>query len=141
MEIALTDHAVDEYRRHLKTGGTPFEVAKQISLFFRVKPQLVFATAYTIPRGSKRSRLKGPSTYLARISWQNSMALLVLAFDGGNYSAVTTLSNREFGRGVKFKRIIDVKEEPIIEDCLYRYRSLEMRVSPFLESSTHQGVN
>jgi len=128
----LTDHAVDEYRRHIKTGGTPIEVAKKISLFFRIKPQLVSATAYTIPRRSKHSRLKGPSTYLARISWKNSMTLLVLVFDGGNYSAVTTLSNREFGKGVKLKRITNIREEPIVEDCLYKYRSLEMRVSPYL---------
>jgi len=132
MEIALTDHAVDEYRRHLKAGGTPIEVAKEISLFFRIKPQLVFATAYTIPRGSRRSRLKGPSTYLARISWKTSKVFLVLVFDGGNYSAVTTLSNREFGKGVKLKRITKVGEEPIVEDCLCKYHSLEMRVSPYL---------
>jgi len=132
MEIALTDHAIDEYRRHIKTGGNSIQVAKEIALFFRIKPQLVFATAYTIPRGSKRSRLKGPSTYLARISWQNSMVLLVLAFDGVNYSAVTTLSSHEFKKGVKLKRITDIREEPIIEDCLYKYRSLEMRVSPVL---------
>lgn len=141
MEIVLTDHAVDEYRRHLRTGGNPLNIAKEIALFFRVKPQLVFATAYTIPRGSKRSILKGPSTYLARISWQTSGVLLVLAFDGGNYTAVTTLSNREFGKGVKLKRITDIREEPIIEDCLYKYRSLELRISPFLESPIRQGVN
>ncbi|MBA7605817.1 hypothetical protein ES703_12952 [subsurface metagenome] len=141
MEIDLTDHAIDEYRRHLKTGGNPIQVAREISLFFRVKPRLVFATAYTIPRGSKRSRLKGPSIYLARISWQTSGVLLVLTFNGGNYTAVTSLSNREFGRGVKLKRITDIREEPITEDCLYKYRSLEMRISPFNESPTRQEIN
>ncbi|GAH02996.1 unnamed protein product, partial [marine sediment metagenome] len=53
-------------------------------------------------------------------------------FNGENYTAVTTLSNREFRGGVKSKRITDVREEPIVEDCLYKYRSLEMRVSPAL---------
>jgi len=132
MEIALTDHAIDEFRRHIKTGGNPIEVAKEISLFFRIKPQLVYASTFTIPRELGKPRSTGTSTYLARISWKTSLVLLVLMFKEGNYSAVTTLSNREFGGGVKSKRITKVREEPIVEDCLYKYRSLEMRVSPYL---------
>lgn len=132
MEIVLTDHAVDEFRRHLKTGGTPIEVARKIALFFRIKPQLVSASTFTIPRKLGKPRSTGTSTYLARISWKNSKVLLVLMFNGVNYSAVTTLSNREFGGGVKSKRITNVEEKPIVEDCLYKYRSLEMRVSPAL---------
>lgn len=132
MEIVLTDHAVDEFRRHLKTGGTPIEVARKIALFFRIKPQLVSASTFTIPRKLGKPRSTGTSTYLARISWKNSKVLLVLMLNGVNYSAVTTLSNREFGGGVKSKRITNVEEKPIVEDCLYKYRSLEMRVSPAL---------
>jgi len=141
MEITLTDHAVDEYKRHLKTGGNPLEIAKKIALFFRIKPQLVYASTFTIPRKLGKPRSTGTSTYLARISWKNSMVLLVLMFNGEKYSAVTALSNREFWVGVKSKRITDIEEEPIVEDCLYKYRSLEMRVSPFLESPTRQGIN
>jgi len=141
MEITLTDHSVDEYRRHIKTGGNPLDVAKKIALFFRIKPQLVYASTFTIPRELGKPRSTGTSTYLARISWKNSKTLLVLIFNGENYTAATTLSNREFGGGVKSKRITDIREEPIIEDCLYKYRSLEMRVSPFLESPIRQEVN
>ena len=90
----------------------------------------MYASTFTIPRKLGEPRSTGTSTYLARISWKASKALLVLVFDGGNYSAVTTLSNNEFGGGVKSERITDVREEPILEDCIYKYRSLEMRVSP-----------
>ena len=135
MEIALTTHAINEFKRHLKESGSPIEVARKIARYFCINPHLVHATAYTVPRGPNPSRLRGPSTYLARISWKTSSVLLVLVFDRGNYSAVTTLSRREFVRGLKYKRITDVGEEPVQEKLLYRYGSEEIRVSPILESN------
>jgi len=52
----------------------------------------------------------------------------LLVFSNGVFSAVTTLSGREFRSGVSKERITDVREEPIHEGILYKYGSLKMRV-------------
>ena len=125
MEIILTNHAVAEFKRHVKASGTPKEVLRNLSYFFSRKPQLVHANSYTLPRRGKRPKSKGPQTYLARSSWKFSKALLLLVFDHGVYSAVTTLSGREFRSGIKKGRITNVREEPVDEGILYKYGSLE----------------
>jgi len=125
VEINLTNHAVAEFKRHIKASGTPKEVLRNLSYFFNRKPQLVHANSYTLQRRGKRPKSKGPQIYLARSSWKSSKVLLLLVFDHGAYTAVTTLSGREFRSGVKKKRITDVREKPVDEDFLYKYGSLE----------------
>ncbi|MCW3990612.1 MAG: hypothetical protein NWE88_11130 [Candidatus Bathyarchaeota archaeon] len=103
----------------------PKEVLRNLSYFFSRKPQLVHANSYTLPRRGKQPKSKGPQTYLARNSWKFSKALLLLVFDHEVYSAVTTLSGREFRSGIKKGCITDVREKPIDEGILYKYGSLE----------------
>ena len=124
MEIILTNHAVDEFKRHIKASGTPKGVLRNLSYFFSEKPQLVHANSYTLPRRGKRPKSKGPQTYLARSSWKFSKVFLLLVFDHGAYFAVTTLSGREFRSGVNKGRITDVREEPVDGSLQYKYGSL-----------------
>lgn len=121
MEIILTNHAISEFKRHIKARGTPKKVLRNLSKFFSKNPQLVHANSYTLQRKGKQPRPKGPTMYLARDSWKFSKVLLLLVSSNGVYSAVTTLSGREFKRGVKKKRITDVREEPVDEDFLYKH--------------------
>jgi hypothetical protein len=125
VEIILTNHAVAEFKRHIKASGTPKGVLRNISYFFSEKPQLVHANSYTLPRRGKRPKSKGPQTYLARISWKSSKVFLLLVFDHGTYFAVTALSGREFRGGMNKGRITDVREEPVDEDLQYKYGPLE----------------
>jgi len=124
VEIILTNHAVAEFKRHIKASGTPKGVLRNLSYFFSEKPQLVHANSYTLPRRGKRPKSKGPQTYLARSSWKFSKVFLLLVFDKGAYFAVTTLSGREFRSGVGKKRITDVREEPVDKGLQYKYGSL-----------------
>ncbi len=125
MEINLTNHAVAEFKRHIKASGTPKGVLRNLSYFFSKKPQLVHANSYTLPRKGKRPKSKGPQTYLARSSWKSSKVFLLLVFDHGAYTAVTALSGREFRGGMNKGRIIDVREEPVDESLQYKYGPLE----------------
>ena len=124
VEIILTNHAVAEFKRHIKASGTPKEVLRNLSYFFNRKPQLVHANSYTLPRRGKRPKSKGPQIYLARSSWKSSKVFLLLVFDHGAYFAVTALSGREFRGGMSKKRITDVREEPIDESLQYKYGPL-----------------
>ncbi len=133
MEINLTNHAFAEFKRHIKASGTPKGVLRNLSYFFNRKPQLVHANSYTLPRRGKQPKSKGPQIYLSRSSWKFSKALLLLVFDHGAYTAVTTLSGREFRGGVKKGHITDVREKPVEEGILYKYGSLEMYLPTALD--------
>ena len=128
MEIILTNHAVAEFKRHIKASGTPKEILRNLSYFFSKNPQLVHANSYTLPRRGKQPKSKGPQIYLARNSWKFSKVFLLLIFDHGAYTAVTTLSGREFRSGLNKERITDVREKPVDEGILYKHGSLEMRL-------------
>jgi len=52
----------------------------------------------------------------------------LLVFSNGVFSAVTTLSGREFRSGVSKERITDVREKPVDEGILYKYGSLKMHL-------------
>jgi len=138
MEIILTNHAVAEFKRHVKASGVPQEVLRNLSHFFSKNPQLVHAYSYTLPRRGKQPKPKGPATYLARNSWKFSKAFLLLVFSDGVYSAVTTLSGREFRSGVKKGRITGVREKPVEEGILYKYGSLEMYLPTALDLLFYQ---
>ena len=120
LDVFLNTHAVDEFKRHMKTGGTLEDVFKSISHFFSVNPHLVQAKTFTLQRSGKQPRFKGTTTFLARGSWRLSKVLLILVSDNGVYTTVTTLSGREFKIGVKKKRIIDISEKPVREDIHYQ---------------------
>ena len=120
MDVFLTNHAVAEFKRHTKAGGSLADLIKNISSFFRVSPHLISAKTYTVGRTGKQPRLKGSATYLARGSWRHSKVFLNLVSDNGVFTAVTTLSGREFKRGVKKKRLIDLSEKPVGEEINYK---------------------
>ena len=135
MEIALTSHAIDEFKRHLKLKGDIEWLIRNISNFFLERPMLVKAKSFSLPRRGKSSKFKGISYYLARSSWKNSPCFLLMKKNNENFKAVTSLSGREFRKSVKRKTISDVSESEIQEPIIFKH---QMKGKEWIEYSNRQ---
>ena len=121
MKINLTEHSLYEFRRHRKGRG---DILRQIAAFFSKNPILVTAISYTLPRGGASPTLRGRTYYLASSSWKVSGAFLVLDFQGDEYTAVTTLSGREFRRDVSRNLIKEIEEHSVSEFFLKHHTKI-----------------
>jgi len=124
MEIILSNHAVDEFKRHLKVKGDSEWSLGNISSFFLKNPVLVEAISYSLPRGGKKPFLKGSTNYLARMSWLYSACFLLLVKKVDSFVAVTSLSGREFRKSVRRKLLRDISENEIHEKITFKFKDL-----------------
>lgn len=124
MEITFTLHAINEFKKHLKLKGSNEIIINILTRYFFLRPKLIQAKSYTLPRKGKSPKSRGRNLYLVRLSWKYSKYILLLKEYENGYIALTCYSGHEFRSMVKRNLIQILSERESLEKYIFKYNTI-----------------